>query len=93
MDKVNQQFSSIWDALEDDPIRRKNIKLRSELLSAIIESIKDKNLLQREVAEMLEITQPRASALINGKIDDFRLDTLVDISHRLGLKISIKIAA
>jgi len=93
MGKVKNQFTSIWDALEDDPIRRKNLKLRSELLSAIIESIKEKKLLQREVTEMLDITQPRASALINGKIDDFRLDTLVDISHRLGLKISINIAA
>ena len=25
------RFESVWDALEDDPVRRENMKLRSEL--------------------------------------------------------------
>jgi len=30
---------------------------------------------------------------LKGKIDEFRLDTLVDLAHRLGLHVSIRVAA
>lgn len=86
-------FESVWDALEDDPIRSENLKLRSELMIAISETIKDRDLKQQAAAELLAISQPRVSALLKGKIDDFRLDTLVDLAHRLGLHVSINVAA
>ena len=47
----------------------------------------------QEAADVLHITQPRVSALLKGKIDEFRLDTLVDLAHRLGLHVSINVAA
>ena len=39
------------------------------------------------------VTQPRVSALLQGKISDFRLDSLVDMAHRLGMHVSISVAA
>lgn len=86
-------FESIWDALEDDPVRQENFKLRSELMITISETINERGLKQQDVAEMLHITQPRVSALLKGKLDEFRLDTLVDLVHRLGLHVSINVAA
>ncbi|NOQ78368.1 MAG: helix-turn-helix domain-containing protein [Gammaproteobacteria bacterium] len=88
-----QSFESVWDALEDDPIIAENMKLRSMLLIAITKNIESRNINQTATAELLEITQPRVSALLKGKIEDFRLDTLVNIAHRLGLHIDLKIAA
>lgn len=88
-----QCFNSVWDALEDDPIKAENMKLRSALMMAITERIKAEGLNQTETAERLNITQPRVSALVKGKIEDFRLDTLVNLAHQLGLHISIQIAA
>ena len=88
-----QSYESVWDALEDDPIRRENLKLRSELMTVIIENVKNRGLTQHQAADLLHITQPRVSALLQGKIDEFRLDMLVDIAHRLGLHVSIRIAA
>lgn len=88
-----QSFDSVWDALEDDPIIAENMKLRSMLLIAITKNIESRNINQTATAELLEITQPRVSALLKGKIEDFRLDTLVNIVHRLGLHIDLKIAA
>ena len=89
----NHQFESVWDALEDDPIRVENLKLRSTLLIKITENIEDRGLTQQQAAELLHITQPRVSALLKGKISDFRLDSLVDIAHRLGLHVSLNVAA
>ena len=88
-----EKFSSVWDALEDDPIKAENMKLRSTLMMAITERIKDEGLNQTEAAKKLDITQPRVSALIQGKIESFRLDALVNMAHRLGLHISMNIAA
>ena len=87
------QFESVWDALEDDPVRQENFKLRSELMIAISETIQERSLKQQEAADVLHISQPRASALLKGKLDEFRLDTLVDLAHRLGLHVSINVAA
>jgi len=88
-----EKFSSVWDALEDDPIKAENMKLRSALMMAITERIKAEGLNQTEAAKKLDITQPRVSALIQGKIESFRLDTLVNMAHRLGLHVSMNIAA
>ena len=59
----------------------------------IAERIKDQGLTQTQAAEVLHITQPRVSALLKGKINDVRLDSLVDMAHRLGRHVSINVAA
>ena len=88
-----QQFESVWDALEDDPIRVQNLKLRSAAMIEIVAKIATLDLTQNEAAKLLNISQPRVSALTQGKIHKFRLDSLVDMAHRLGLSVSIRIAA
>jgi predicted XRE-type DNA-binding protein len=89
----DKRFDSVWDALEDDPVRAENLKLRSALMSEIAEKIKRQGLTQMQAAELLCITQPRVSALLKGKINDFRLEGLLDMAHRLGLQVSLKVAA
>ena len=89
----NGRFANVWDALEDDPVRVENLKLRSALMIEIAGRIKDQELTQTQAAEVLHITQPRVSALLKGKINDFRLDSLVDMAHRLGMHVSINVAA
>ena len=91
--RKRDRFDSAWDALEYDPVRRENLKLRSALMMEIAERIRNQGLTQAQAAEALQITQPRVSALLRGKIDDFRLDALVDIAHRLGMQVSINVAA
>jgi predicted XRE-type DNA-binding protein len=88
-----RKFSSVWDALEDDPVRVQNLKLRSELMIHINTEIAALKLTQTQAAELLHLTQPRVSALLRGKIEEFRLDSLVDIAHRLGLSVELLVAA
>jgi predicted XRE-type DNA-binding protein len=91
--KTKQRFDSVWEAIEDDPVRVENLKLRSAVLIEITETLKSRELTQQQTAELLHITQPRVSALLKGKINDFRLDSLVDIAHRLGLHVTLNVAA
>lgn len=86
-------FESVWEALEDDPVRVQNLRLRSELLMRIAEELRARKLTQAKAAELLYVTQPRVCALLQGKIEKFRLDSLVDIAHRLGLRVAIEVAA
>jgi predicted XRE-type DNA-binding protein len=88
-----QTFDSVWDALEDNPVKAKNLKLRAKLLTVIISRIEESGLTQQETAKQLSITQPRVNALLKGKIEDFRLDSLVNLAHKLGLTVSVEIAA
>ena len=88
-----QTYDSVWDALEDNPVKAKNMKIRSELMAAISLQIEKEGLTQTEAAKRLHISQPRVSALLKGKIEEFRLDSLVNMAHRLGLNISVEIAA
>jgi predicted XRE-type DNA-binding protein len=91
--KMEKQFDDVWEALEDNPIRAQNLRLRSELLIRITEKMKSMALTQTKFANLLCITQPRVCALQQGKIDQFRLDSLVDIAHRLELQVSLSVAA
>lgn len=88
-----KHFDSVWDALESDPIKAENMKLRSELMIAINDHIEELRLTQAQAAKRLHITQPRVSALSKGKIEEFRLDTLINMVHRLGLHVTMQIAA
>ena len=89
----DKRFTSVWDAIEDDPVRVENLKLRSALMIEIAERIKEQGLTQIRAAKILQITQPRVSALLKGKINEFRLDSLIDMAHRLGMQVSINVAA
>ncbi len=89
----NNRFDNVWSALEDDPVRVENLKLRSILMIKIAERIELRQLKQKQAAEALHISQPRVSALLGGKINDFRLDSLVDMAHRLGLHVTLDVAA
>ena len=89
----DNRFTSVWDAIEDDPVRVENLKMRSALMIEIAERIKEQGLTQTQASNVLHITQPRVSALLKGKINDFRLDSLIDMAHRLGMHVSINVAA
>ena len=90
---MTTQFESIWDALEDDPVKIVNLKLRSSLMMEINANLDRGGKTQADIAAQIKTTQPRVSALRKGKINEFRLDILVDFVTRLELSVSIEIAA
>ena len=88
---TEQRYASVWDAIEDDPVKREIYKLRSELMYVISQYIESKKLKQREVASLLGISQPRVSALMKGDFESFRLDMLVGFAVKCGHAISIDV--
>ncbi len=88
----NEQFASIWDAIEDSPAEAENMRLRSALMMALEQHIKARGWTQTEAARVLNVTQPRISDLMRGKIDLFGLDTLVNMLTAAGLRVEMQVA-
>lgn len=86
------KYKSVWDAIEDDPVKREIFKLRSELMFVVQAHIRANQMKQREVATLLGISQPRVCILMKGDFESFRLDTLVSFAIRCGHKINIHAA-
>jgi predicted XRE-type DNA-binding protein len=78
-------------AVSAESIKVENVKLRETLSRAVCDTVRQNNLTQTEAAVRLGISQPRVSALLNGKSGDFRVDALVNMTLRLGLHISLEI--
>ena len=84
-------YENVWDALEPDPAKRENLKLRSLLMSAVTRHIKREGLTQAQAAKLFGVTQPCISNLIHGKIDLFGLDMLVRIATAAGLRVTMRV--
>ena len=87
----NEQFSSVWDAIEDTPEETENMKLRSTLMRILREHITRAGLNQAQAAKLFGVTQPRVSDLMRGKINLFGLDALVNMAASAGLHIEMRV--
>ncbi len=86
------QFISVWDAIEATPAEAENMKLRASLMMALEQHIRAEGWTQLEAARRLDVTQPRVSDLMRGKIDLFGIDTLVNMLTAAGLRVEMHIA-
>ena len=86
-----QVFASVWDALEDSPAEAANMRLRSELMIAIRQTVAEWATTQAAAARRLEVTQPRLNDLLRGRIDNFSLDALTVLAARAGLNVRVHI--
>jgi predicted XRE-type DNA-binding protein len=86
-----QVFASVWDALEDSPAEAANMRLRSELMIAVQETVAVWGLTQAEAARRLDVTQPRLNDLLRGRIGKFSLDALILLAERAGLSVRVQI--
>ena len=85
------QFTSVWDAIEDTPEEAQNMKLRSSLMRELKNYITHANLSQSDAAKLFGVTQPRISDLMRGKINLFAIDAVVTMSANAGMHIEMRI--
>jgi predicted XRE-type DNA-binding protein len=68
-----------------------NLRLRSEMMNALIAEIEKKGLTQAQAAAQLGVSQPRISDLMRGKLHLFSIDTLVTLLSAAGLRVEVKV--
>jgi predicted XRE-type DNA-binding protein len=70
-----------------------NLKVRSSLMIQIRKVIETRNLRQTEAAELFGVSQPRISDLVRGKIDQFTIDSLVNMLGHAGYHVEVSVPA
>jgi predicted XRE-type DNA-binding protein len=65
---------------------------KAELARRISAIIQERGLTQRQAARVLEIDQPKVSAITRGRLGDFSLERLLTLVNRLGMDIDITVS-
>jgi predicted XRE-type DNA-binding protein len=64
---------------------------KAELAARIAGVIRDRDLTQKQAAEMLGLDQPKISALVRGKLSGFTIDRLLRFLADLGCDVEINV--
>ena len=68
-----------------------NLRLRSDMMNALIAEIEDRGLTQAQAAKLLGVSQLRISDLMRGKLHLFSIDMLVTLLSAAGLRVEMKV--
>ncbi len=67
----------------------KSLKLKQDAAMAIAQWMQSEKLTQVAASEILEVSRPRVSDLVNAKLGRFSLDTLVGMLLRTGRSVEL----
>ena len=81
--------SNVFEQLGFSPEEAASLRMKSELHSQIMKTIKKRGYTQAHLQKRLDESQPRISDLVTGKIAKFSLETLVTYAEALGLRPQI----
>ena len=82
---------NVFDALGFSASEASALKIKAELLSAILEDVKVKGYTQAQLADVLDEYQPSVSNLLRGRISQVSIEKLLRYADRLHLHTSIAI--
>ena len=90
---ITKGSGNVFADLGFPPAESRNLRIRSEMMTALRKFIEKEGLTQAEAARRLKVSQPRISDLKRGKISRFSLDTLVNMLTDAGLEVALRIKA
>lgn len=82
---------NVFDALGFSASEASALKIKAELLSAILEHVKVKGYTQAQLADVLDEYQPSVSNLLRGRISQVSIEKLLRYADRLHLHTSISV--
>ncbi len=88
---ITMGSGDVFTDLGFSPAESRNLRIRSEMMTALRKFIEKEGLTQADAAKRLKVSQPRVSDLTRGKISRFSLDTLVNMLTDVGLEVDFRI--
>ncbi len=76
---------------ESQRLISEKLAIKDTLMTELARWIEAKNLTQAEAAEILRVTRPRVSDVINKKTTKFTIDALVDMLARAGKHVRLSV--
>ena len=68
-----------------------SIRLKQQLMDEIAEWMKEASVTQAAAAEVLHVTPPRVSDVVNHKVEKFTIDALVSMLGRIGKHVRLAV--
>lgn len=90
---VTKSSGNVFADIGFDQDEAEHLRIRSALMGTLREVLEKRKLSQAEAAELFEVSQPRISDLVRGKIGLFSIDTLVDMLARAGIRVEVRMTA
>lgn len=87
---VIRTFACVWDALTDSPAEAATMRVRSDLLSAISDTVAGWDVTRAVAAQHLDLTRPRLDELLRGSVGRFSIDELIGLATRAGLDVRVQ---
>lgn len=81
------EYTNIFESITEDASLAADLQFRSDLLMTLIGIIDNNGWKQAEIAQALDIPQPRVSELLRGKISLFSSDRLIGYLAKLGYRL------
>lgn len=88
---VAKGSQNVFTDLGFSPAEARNLRLRSELMTALRKLLEEEGLTQASAAKRLKVSQPRISDLTRGKLSRFSLDSLVNMLTDAGMDVAVKV--
>jgi predicted XRE-type DNA-binding protein len=88
---VTPPGANLFADLGIEPIEAEHLYVRSELMYALSDIIRDRGLKQKDAAKLFGVSQPRISDLKRGKMDAFTIDSLVTMLARAGMRVKVNV--
>lgn len=83
---------NIYEDLGFPPGEARNLKIRSMLMLTAKRVIEERGLTQAEAGELMGVSQPRISDLVRGRIDQFTIDSLINMLTSAGVSVEVRAA-
>ena len=93
MTNINKGSDNVFKDLGFREEEATNLKIRADLMINLQKFIKSQNWTQAEAANFFGETQPRISNLMNGDIDRFAIDKLVQMLSQAGMDVRIVVTS
>lgn len=85
--KVTPSSGNLFRDLGFSAEESEHLLVRADLLLLLQKTLAARELTQVRAATLLQVTQPRISDLLRGRIDLFSTDSLIDMLARLGVRV------
>ena len=89
--RVTAAGGNVFADIGFPPAEAENLKIRSDLMSALQDLITERGLTQVQASALFGVAQPRISDLSRDKIDRFTIDALINMLAHAGVRVQMRI--
>ena len=89
--RITRSTGNVFEDVGFPPEEAAHLRIRSDLMIQVCETITQDGLTEREAAAILRVTQRRVRELVRGRIELFSIDTLIQMLCRLDVPVSVKV--